>query len=116
MSSTFTATQAGLLLVDSGSSKHFIDPGLIRGIESECTTIEPPMEVTEAENDVLLGTAQEILLVVIIRGTDKLLEDSQTAHSTSAWFKEEYIFQFGRSSKGVKPIIEKRRYPLTFEL
>ena len=74
MSSTLlTATQAGLLLVDSGSSKHFIDPGLIRGIESECTTIEPPMEVTEAENDVLLGTAQEILLVVIIRGTDNVL-------------------------------------------
>ena len=49
------------LLVDSGSSKHFIDPKLVRGVESrmqECTRIKPPMEITAAGNNVLRGTAQ----------------------------------------------------------
>ena len=63
------------LLVDSESSKRFIDPGLIRGIESrmlEYAKIEPPMEITAAGNNVLRGTAQCILLVVV-RGTDGAL-------------------------------------------
>ena len=63
------------LLVDSGSSKRFIDPEVIRGIASrmlEYTKIEPPMEITAAGNNVLRGTAQCILLVVV-RGTDGAL-------------------------------------------
>ena len=58
-------------LVGSGWSKHFIDPELVRGVESriqECTRIKPPMEITVAGNNVLRGTAQGILLVVV-RGT-----------------------------------------------
>ena len=50
---------------------HFIDPELIRGVESrmqEYTRIEPPMEMTAGGNNVLRGTAQGILLVVV-RGT-----------------------------------------------
>ena len=57
------------LLVDSGSSKYFIDPELIRGVEStmqEFTRIEPPTEMAAAENNVLRGTAQSILLVVVV--------------------------------------------------
>ena len=60
------------LLVDSGSSKHFIDPELIPGVESrmqEYTRIDPPMVITTAGNNVLRGTAQGILLV-IVRGID----------------------------------------------
>ena len=39
------------LLVDSGSSKYFIDPESIRGVESRMfkyTRIKPPMEITVA--------------------------------------------------------------------
>ena len=60
------------LLEDLGLSKHFVDPELVRGMElrmQEYTRIEPPMEITAAGNNVLRGTAQGILLVVV-RGTD----------------------------------------------
>ena len=60
------------LLVDSGSSKHFIDPELIRGVESrmlEYTRVEPPMKVRAVGDDMLRGTAQGILLV-LVHGTD----------------------------------------------
>ena len=60
------------ILVDSGSSKHFIDPELIPGVESrmqDYTRIKPPIVITTAGNNVLRGTAQGILLVVV-RGTD----------------------------------------------
>ena len=63
------------LLVDSGSTKYFIDPELIRGVESrmqQYTRIEPPMEITAAGNNVLRGTAQGVFLV-IVRGTDNAL-------------------------------------------
>ena len=63
------------LLVDSGSSKHFIDPELIRGVESrmlEYTRIESPMERTVAGDNVLRGSVQGIFLVVV-RGTDDVL-------------------------------------------
>ena len=49
------------LSVDSGSTKHFIGPELIRGVESRMqahTRLEPPMEITVAGNNVLRGTAQ----------------------------------------------------------
>ena len=47
------------LLVDSGSSKHFNNPELIRGVESrmqEYTRIEPPKEIAVAGNNMLRGT------------------------------------------------------------
>ena len=60
------------LLVNSGLSKHFIDPELIPEVESrmhEYTRIKPPMVITTAGNNMLRGTAQGILLVVV-RGRD----------------------------------------------
>ena len=54
------------LLVDSGSSKHLIDPESIRGVESgmlEYPRIEPPIDITAAGENVLRGTAQGILLL-----------------------------------------------------
>ena len=63
------------LLVDSESSKHLIDTELIRGVESrmqEYTRVEPPMGIIAAGNNVLRGTAQGILLVVV-RGADDAL-------------------------------------------
>ena len=54
------------MLVDSGSSKHFIDPKLIRGVESrmlDYTEINLPMDTKTGDNT-LYGTAQSILLVL----------------------------------------------------
>ena len=62
------------LLVYSGSSQHFIDPELVRGIESrmfEYTRIEPPIEIRAARDNALRGTAQSIWLA---RGTDDVLK------------------------------------------
>ena len=62
-------------LVDSGSSKHFTDPELIRGVESrmlEYTRIEPTMEIKAAGVKVLRGIAQGTLLV-IVHGTNNVL-------------------------------------------
>ena len=63
------------LFIDSGSSKHFTDTESIRGVESrmlEYKRIELPMEIKAAGDNVLRGTAQGILLVVV-RGTDDVL-------------------------------------------
>ena len=59
------------LSIDSRSPKHFIDPELMRRVESrllEYTRLEPPKEIRAAADNVLLGTAQGILLVEV-RGT-----------------------------------------------
>ena len=89
-------------LVDSGWSKHFIDPELIRGLESRMlkyTGIETPMEITAAGDSVLRGTAQSILLVVV-PGTDDILRTVKLSIVlVPALFEEGYIFQFGHSSK-----------------
>ena len=56
------------MLVDSGSSKHFVDPKLIRKVESrmqDYTEIYPPTEVKAVDHNTLFGTAQGILLVEV---------------------------------------------------
>ena len=56
------------MLVDSGSSKHFVDPKLIRGVKSrmlDYTKIDLPMEIQAAGHNILFGTAQGILLVLV---------------------------------------------------
>ena len=56
------------MLVDSESSKHFVDPKLIPSVESrmqDYTEINPPMEVKAASHTTLFGTVQGILLVVV---------------------------------------------------
>ena len=87
--------------MDLGSSKHSIGSELTRGVESrmfEYTKIEPPMGIRVAEGNMLHGTAHGILPVVV-RGIDDELREGQFARSISAWFEEESIFQFSRSSK-----------------
>ena len=69
----------------------------------ETTRIQPPIEIAAAGDNVLRGTAHGILLVVV-RDTDDVLS---IVKSPTVLFKEEFVFQFGRSSKGVKTIIEK---------
>ena len=57
--------------MDSGSSKRFVDPKLIRGVESRMlnyTKTNQPMEIKGAGHNTLFGTARGILLV-LVRGT-----------------------------------------------
>ena len=65
-------------LVDSGSSiKHFfIDPELIHGVEKKMqhyTKIKPSMEIKSCWYDILYGTAQSTLLV-LVRDTDDVCQ------------------------------------------
>ena len=56
------------ILVDSGSSEHFVDPKLVHRVESrmqDYTQIDPPMEIKAACHDTLFGIAQGTLLVVV---------------------------------------------------
>ena len=56
------------MLVDFGSSKHFVDPKLVHRVESrmqDYTQISPPMEIKAAGHNTLLGIAQGTLLVVV---------------------------------------------------
>ena len=55
------------MLVDSGSSKPFVDPKLIRGVENRrinYTEINPSMDIKAADHNAFFGTPQGILLVV----------------------------------------------------
>ena len=56
------------LLVDSGTSKHFIDLKLIGGVESrvlDYTGINAPMEIKAVDDNILYGTAQGSLMVLV---------------------------------------------------
>ncbi|CAM9282824.1 unnamed protein product, partial [Ascophyllum nodosum] len=61
------------MLVDSGSSKYFVDPKLIRGVESgmlDYTKINSSMAIKAAGHNPLFGTAQGIIiLLVLVRDT-----------------------------------------------
>ena len=56
------------MLVDSRSSKHFVDLKLIPGVKSkmlEYREINPPMEIKPAGHNTFFGTAQGVLLVLV---------------------------------------------------
>ena len=59
------------------------------------TKIETHMEIRAIGDNMLHGAAQGVLLLVV-RGIYDALS-GQIVNSLSAWFEEEYIFQFGRS-------------------
>ena len=97
------------LLVDSGSSKHFINSELIRGVESrmlEYSSIISPIEITAAGNNVLRGTTQGILQVVV-RGTDDVLRTVKLPIVLVPGLKRKSFSSSAASQKGVKTIIEK---------
>ena len=102
------------LLVDSRSSMHFIDPELIRGVEStmqEYTRIEPPMEIKTAVNNMLRGTTQDILLVVV-RGTDDALRAVKLPIVVVPGLKRNLFSSTVAAKKGVKTSIEQKRSSL----
>ena len=100
------------LLVDSGSSKHFIDPELIHGVKSrmqEFTRLEPLMNITTAGNNVLRGTTQGMLLVVV-RGTDDALRTVKLPITLVPGLKIKIYspVRLQQRKKGVKTIIEQK--------
>ncbi|CAN0450114.1 unnamed protein product, partial [Ascophyllum nodosum] len=63
------------MLVDSWSSKHFVDPKLVHRVETrmqDYTKISPPMEIKAAGHNTLLGIAQGTLLLVVVRDTQDI--------------------------------------------
>ena len=98
------------LLVDLGSSKHFIDPELIRWLESrmlECTRIEPLMKIRAAGNNVSHDTAKGILLVVV-RGTDDILKTVKLPIVLVPGLKRNVFSTSTAAQKCLQTIIEKR--------
>ena len=96
------------LLVDSGSSKHFIDPESIREVESrmlEYAMIEPLMEIIAAENNVLRGTAKDTLLVVV-RDTDGVLRTVKLPIMLIPGLKRNPFSSSAAAKEGVKITIE----------
>ena len=60
------------MLVDSGSSKHFVDPKLVHRVENRMqnyTQISPPMEIKAAGHNTLLGMGT---LQVVVRDTQDI--------------------------------------------
>ena len=106
------------LLVNSGSSKHFIDPELIPGVESrmhEYTRIKPPMVITTAGNNMLRGTAQGILLVVV-RGRDDGLRIVKLPIGVLVpGLKRNLFLRLAAAKKGVRTIIERKGSSLDLE-
>ena len=98
------------LLVDLGSSKHFIDPDLIREVDSrmqEYARIEPPMEITAAGNNVLRSAAQGILLIVV-RGTDDALRTVKLPIALVPGLKRNLFSTSAAAKKDVETIIEPK--------
>ena len=97
------------ILVDSGSSKHFIDPELIRGVEArmlEYTKKEPPMEIRAAGDNMLYVTAQGILLVVV-GGTDDVLRKVELPIVLVPGLKRDIFSSWAAGQKNVKTVIVK---------
>ena len=91
-------------------SNYFIDPELVRRVESRMLKyprVEPPIEIRAAGDNMLCGTAQGILLVVV-RGTDDVLRTVKLPIVLVPRLKRNLFSTSATAQKGVKTIIEKR--------
>ena len=99
------------LLVDSESPKHFIDPELVRTVKFRIlkyTRMEPSMEITATGDNVLRGTAQSILLlIVVVRGTDDVLRTVKLPLVLLPGLKRNLLSSSAAAQTSVKTIIEK---------
>ena len=89
--------------------EHFIDPELIRGVESrmlEYTRIEPPIEITAVGDNVLCGTSQGILLAVV-RVTQDVLKTVSLSIVLVPSFKRNLFPSSAEAKKGVEVVIER---------
>ena len=72
----------------------------------EYTRIQPPMEITAAGDNVLRGTAQGILLVVVC-GTNNVLRTVKLPVVLVPGLKRELFSGSAAAQKSVKTIVEK---------
>ena len=97
------------LLVDLELLKHSIDSKLMRGVESrmlQCTRIQPLKEIRAAGDNVLLVTAQGILLVVV-HNTDDVVRTFKLPIVLVPDLQRDLFSSSAATQKCVKTIIEK---------
>ena len=98
------------MLVDSGSSKHFVDPKLVHRVESrmqDYTQIDPPMEIKAAGHNTLLGIAQGTLLVVV-RDTQDICRTVKLPIVLVPGLGRNLFSTAMEAQKGVKTVITKK--------
>ena len=97
------------MLVDSGSSKHLVDPKLIHRVESrmqDYTKINPPMEIEAAGHNNLFGIAQGTLLVVV-RDTQDVCRTVKLPIVLVPGLGRNLFSTVSAAQKGVKSIFTK---------
>ena len=96
--------------MDLGPFEHFIDPELIRGVESRMlgyTKINPPMEIRAAADKTIFGTAQGILLF-LARDTQDLCRTVKLPIALVPGLNINICSSIvGAAQKGVKTVITK---------
>ena len=99
------------MLVDSGSSKHFVDPKIVHRVESrmqDYTQISPPMEIKAAGHNTLFGIAQGTLLVVV-RDTQNVCGTVKLPIVLVPGLKRNLFSTAMAAQKGVKTVFTKLR-------
>ena len=71
----------------------------------EYTSIEPPIEIRAADDNILHGTAQGILLVALVRGTDDDLKKVKLPIVLVPGLKRNTFSNSAVRQKGVKTVI-----------
>ena len=97
------------LLAYPGSPQHFIGPELVRGVESkmfEYTRILSLIEIRAAGDNVLRGTAESILLVVV-RGTDDILKTVKLPIVIVPGSNKNIFFISAAAQKGAKTVMKR---------
>ena len=87
------------MLVDSGSSKYFVDPKLVHGVEST-------MEIKAAGHNTLFGIAQGTLLVEV-RGTQDIFRTVKLPIVLVPGLGRIFFSTAMAAQKGVKTVITK---------
>ena len=97
------------MLVESGSSKHFVGPKLIRAVKSrilDYTEINPPIEIKAAGYNILFGTAYNIILA-LARGTQDVCRTVKLPIAFVPGIEETLFSTALAAQKGAKTIFTK---------
>ena len=92
------------LLVDSGSSKHFVDPDLIHGLELrmlEYTRIGPLMEIRAAGDKCYAAPQRLYILLLAVHGTDDALRIFKVPTVLTPGLKKKLISRLAAAQKDV---------------
>ena len=105
-------------LVDSGSSKHFVDPKLVHRVESrmqDYTQISLPMKIKAAGHNTLLGITQGTLLAVV-RDTQDICRTVKLLLVIVPGLGRNLFSTAMTAQKGVKTIITKAGFIVDIDL